>query len=65
MYERFCTECGQGFWATRKDAHYCSARCRQRASRRRSKLYRALGVTGHVRSIRINGQQHVMTEDAR
>jgi hypothetical protein len=32
---RGCVECGGDFWAKRRDARYCCAGCRQRASRSR------------------------------
>ena len=32
---RGCLECGGDFWAKRRDARYCCAGCRQRASRSR------------------------------
>jgi hypothetical protein len=33
LRQRSCTLCGSVFEAARVDARYCSARCRQRASR--------------------------------
>lgn len=36
--ERHCWHCGVFFLATRKDARYCSGRCRQAAKRRRDRL---------------------------
>ena len=35
-----CIECGEEFRAARRDAAYCSDRCRQRVSRRRRKVER-------------------------
>lgn len=32
-----CRVCGQGFWATRSDAEYCSGACRQVAYRDRQR----------------------------
>jgi hypothetical protein len=43
--QRFCQACGLGFVATRADARYCSARCRQRAHRSAAKKAAADGET--------------------
>ena len=32
-YDRACDACGQAFWTSRRDAKYCSGRCRQAAHR--------------------------------
>lgn len=35
-----CEQCGKAFYASRIDAKYCSANCRQRAARRKTSVNR-------------------------
>jgi len=39
-YRRICRQCGAMFYASRPEAQYCQAACRQRAYRRRRRLAR-------------------------
>jgi len=37
-----CKQCGEEFYATRRDVKYCSSRCRVAASRARKKKYKEI-----------------------